>query len=299
MSRIIFARTGRWVAAFACLAGLAAALLMQPASADESKASRIVAIGGSVTEIIYALGEEDRLVGRDSTSLYPEESLALPDVGYVRALSAEGVLSIEPDLIIAIEGAGPPEAVALLKDAGVDYFEVPDGNDAGAIVEKIRAVGKVLGSDDAAARLAERVRAEIAAVTAVAEKATPPRVLFILSAQGGRIMASGTDTQAAGIIAMAGGVTALPGMSGYRQVTDEAIIEAAPDVILMMQRQGDPEGAVAELLAHPAIAATPAGRDQRVIRMEGLYLLGFGPRTASAARELHEALYAAPSGTKR
>src|SRR5690606_24397072 len=202
-----------------------------------------------------------RLVGRDSTSLFPEEALALPDVGYVRALSAEGVLSIEPDLIIAIEGAGPPEAVALLKDAGVDYVEVPDGNDAAAIVEKIRTVGKVLGTDDAAARLAERVRAEIAAVTALAEEATPPRVLFILSAQGGRIMASGTDTQAAGIIAMAGGVTALPGMSGYRQVTDEAVIEAAPDVILMMQREGDSAGAAEEILAHPAIAETPAGRN--------------------------------------
>src|SRR5690606_13928191 len=144
MSRIIFARTGRRVTAFACLAGLAPALLMQPALADESRASRIVAIGGSVTEIIHALGEEGRLVGRDSTSLFPEEALALPDVGYVRALSAEGVLSIEPDLIIAIEGAGPPEAVALLKDAGVDYVEIPEGNDTDAIVKKIRAVGAVL-----------------------------------------------------------------------------------------------------------------------------------------------------------
>ena len=93
MSRILLARAARQATAFVCLAGLAAAMLLQSASAEEGEASRIVAIGGSVTEIVYALGEQERLVGRDSTSIYPEEALALPDVGYVRALSAEGVLS--------------------------------------------------------------------------------------------------------------------------------------------------------------------------------------------------------------
>lgn len=278
--------------AIAMLAAIGITLLPTQAPAETGDARRIVSIGGSVTEIIYALGAGDRLVGRDSTSLYPPEALELPDVGYVRALSAEGVLSIEPDMIIAIEGAGPPEAVTLLKEAGVAYSEVPEGNDAEAIAQKIEAVGKVIGKEDEAAALAARVRADIAEVAALAGETDRPRVLFILTAQGGRIMASGADTQAAGIIDMAGGVNALADMSGYRQVTDEAIIEAAPDFILMMDR-GEGDAVFDEILAHPAIAATPAGRDRRLIRMEGLYLLGFGPRTASAARELHEALYAA------
>ena len=92
---------------FALAAGLAA--LISSASAED-KASRIVSIGGSITEIVYALGEEDRLIARDQTSIYPDAAKKLPDVGYIRQLSPEGVLSVNPDLVIALEGYGPPEA---------------------------------------------------------------------------------------------------------------------------------------------------------------------------------------------
>ena len=88
--------------------------------------SRIAAIGGSITEIVYALGEEKQLVARDSTSLYPEAALALPDVGYMRALSPEGVLSVNPTGILALQGSGPKEAVDVLKKASVPFIEVPE-----------------------------------------------------------------------------------------------------------------------------------------------------------------------------
>jgi iron complex transport system substrate-binding protein len=116
-------------------------------------------------------------------------------------------------------------------------------------------------------------------------------VLFVLSLQGGRVLASGTGTAADGIIAMAGGVNAITGYSGYKQLSDEALIEAAPDVILAMDRGGDHETQADELLTHPAIAATPAAAARKVVRMDGAFLLGFGPRTAAAIRELSAALY--------
>ena len=81
-------------------------------------ASRLVSIGDSITEIIFALGEQDRLVARDSTSTYPPAATALPDVGYMRALSPEGVLSVNPSAIVAVEGSGPVETLDVLKKAG-------------------------------------------------------------------------------------------------------------------------------------------------------------------------------------
>jgi iron complex transport system substrate-binding protein len=259
---------------------------------DKYDASRVVAIGGSVTEIIYALGEEGRLIARDSTSTFPEQALELPDVGYMRALSPEGVLSVDPSLIVALEGSGPPEALEVLDKASVPMVTVPDRFDAEGILEKIRIVGDVLDVEDKAETLASQTDADLKAAQAVTADITERKtVLFVLSLQGGRVLASGTNTAADGIIAIAGGLNAVTDYEGYKQLTDEAIIEAAPDVILAMDRGGDHEMQVDELLRHPAIAATPAAQNKSVVRMDGAFLLGFGPRTAAAARELSAALY--------
>jgi iron complex transport system substrate-binding protein len=239
------------------------------------------------------LGEEDRLVARDATSTWPPEAEALPDVGYMRALSAEGVLSVAPDLIVAEEGAGPPETVELLQGAAIPFVTVPDATDAAGVLARIRAVGAALGVPEKAEALAEEVGAELDAALAAAGAApgAPKRVLFVLSTAGGRIMASGTGTAADGIIGMAGGVNAVSEFEGYKQMTDEAVAAAAPDVILMMDRSGDHASTDAELFAMPAIATTPAAEAGAVVRMDGLTLLGFGPRTAEAVTALSEALH--------
>ncbi len=256
-----------------------------------SDPNRIVAIGGSITEIVYALGEEKRLVARDSTSIYPKEAFSLPDVGYMRQLSPEGVLSVNPGGILALEGAGPPEAVETLKKAEVEYVEVEDRFDHAGILSKIAAVGTALGLEDKARELSAKVDADLKATEAVTKAISErKRVVFVLSFQSGKIMASGTDTAAAGIIALAGAENAVTGYTGYKPLTDEALLQAQPDFILMMDR-GDHTAVVGELLAHPAVAATPAGKAGNVIRMDGAFLLGFGPRTASAARDLATRLY--------
>jgi iron complex transport system substrate-binding protein len=254
--------------------------------------SRIASVGGSVTEIVYALGEQDKLVARDSTSVYPEAALTLPDVGYMRQLSPEGVLSVNPSGLLVLEGSGPKEAIDVLKKASVPFISVPETYDHAGIIEKIRVVGKAFDADEKAAELAASVDADLAA----AEKLTSgipekKRVLFILSMQGGKILAAGSDSAASGIIELAGAVNAVEGFSGYKQLTDEAAILARPDIILMMDRRGGHAVPDADLFAHPAIAPTPAGQAKRIVRMDGGYLLGFGPRTAGAIRELATALY--------
>lgn len=268
-----------------------------PAFADEAAAidtSRLVSIGGAVTEIVYALQEGDRLVARDSTSLYPPEAEKLPDVGYMRALSPEGVIALNPSAILAVEGSGPPEALAVLKDAGVPFVTVPEGYDRETILRKITVVGEALGVPDKAKALVDTVSADLdqaIALAAARPESERKRVLFVLSFQGGKILAAGSHTAADGIIRLAGAINATDDtFQGYKPLSDEAVINASPDVILMMNR-GAEENIDTELLAHPAVALTPAAANKAVLRFDGLHLLGFGPRTASAVRGLNEALY--------
>ncbi|MEM5582701.1 ABC transporter substrate-binding protein [Roseibium sp. AS2] len=256
-------------------------------NAGPPQASRVVAVGGSVTEVIFALGEQDRLIARDTTSIFPEEANALPDVGYIRALSPEGVLSVDPDLVLMLEGSGPPEAVAVLKKSGVAVADVPETYTAEGIVAKVRKVGAVLGVPEKAEALAEKLEADLSAAQQDAEgKSSGVRVLFVLSTKGGRILASGSDTAADGILKLAGAENAVSDFSGYKQLSDEAILSAAPDVVLMMDRTGDHGTSAEALFEHPALGQTPAGLNNRLVKMGGQYLLGFGPRTAAAIRDL-------------
>lgn len=266
------------------------AVLAGPALADaHPNAQRIISVGGSVTEIVYALGEQDRLVGRDTTSSYPAAARALPDVGYMRRLSPEGVLSINPDLVLAEDGAGPPETIALLQGAALPMETIPGGHDRDAVGAKILAVALALGVPEKGRALSRQVLADIdAAITEVAQQPRPPRVLFVLSMQGGRIMAAGDNTSAQGILDLVGAQNALSGVDGYKLVTDEAIANSQADVILMMDRNAGRHQA--DVLLHPAILTTPAGVNQRLIQMDGLKLLGFSVRTGAAVRELSAAL---------
>ncbi len=264
----------------------------QPQAQAKSPEANVLALGGDITEIVFALGQGHRLVARDTTSTYPPEARNLTDVGYVRALSPEGVLSVEPELILAAEGAGPVEAIEVLREASIDFVTVPQGFDAQAIAEKIRVIGTALDVPERAEDLVFQMMAGLDAARAQADarEDAGKRVLFVLSTQGGRIMASGRDTGAAHIIEMAGGVNAISEFEGYKQISEEAVITAAPDVILMMDRGGNHGATPEELFALPAMAATPAAETEALVRMNGLLLLGFGPRTPDAIRELSAAL---------
>ncbi len=263
--------------------------LVTTAKADDVPADRVLSIGGSVTEIVYALGEQDRLIARDTTSSYPAATAGLPDVGYMRALSPEGILSVDPQLIIAEDGSGPPETIAVMEAADIPFITVPDGYDRAAVGAKIRAVADALGVPEKGEALALEVEAQLAALDTAA--VNPMRVMFILSTQGGRIMASGDNTAAQGIIELAGGINAVTEFEGYKPLTDEAITAANPDVIVMMDRGGDHSVLDYDLWANPAISTTSAAQSQSIVRIDGLLLLGFGPRTPEAAMQLHTALY--------
>ena len=285
--------------AFVALASLAAGAGLQPAPAraQATAAQRIVAAGGVVTEILYALGLADQVVGVDTTSLYPAAALRdKPNVGYVRALSAEGVLSLKPSLVIAIEGAGPPDTMKLIEEAGIRVERLPDDLTAPGIVTRIRTVGRLAGATEKADALAREVEAKFQTLAAERDKhAARKRVLFILSLQNGRVVVGGRHSSADAIIALAGAVNAAADVEGYKPLTDEGIIAAAPDAVLVMQR-GDHALSASDVFGLPAFAATPAARDKALIGMDGLYLLGFGPRAPDAAHDLMAAVYGRSEG---
>lgn len=255
--------------------------------------SRIVSIGGAVTEILYALGHGKDIVGVDTTSLYPAQAMKeKPNVGYMRQLSAEGVLGLNPSVVIAIAGAGPKETMNVLEAAKVPLVVIPDTYTEAGIIEKINLIGKVVGATERAACLTAQVHDDIAALEKIrAGIKTPKRVLFMLSFINGRVMAAGRGTAADGIIRMAGAVNVFSDHEAYKQINDEAVIAASPDVIVSIQRGGPGELTADTVFAQTALAATPAAATRAFVAMDGLYLLGFGPRTARAARDLAVTLY--------
>lgn len=275
---------------FALLAPLA--FIHQPAFGQSyPDANAVVSIGGPVTEIVHALGQSDRLIARDTTSRFPETVETLPDVGYMRRLSAEGVLSVGPDLILARATSGPPEAIDQLRAAAIPLVLVPDGFSEAEILSAIETVGTALGVDPAP--LASKVEAEFDALPQNIPQ-DAPRVMFILSNQGGRLNVAGADTGADGIIALAGAENVMAGAyEGYKIMSDEAIIAAAPEAILMMTGEDEHDARKAEILALPAIAQTPAGVSGAFYTVDPA-ALSFGPRTPEFARALHDILTTKP-----
>jgi iron complex transport system substrate-binding protein len=254
-------------------------------------ATRLITVGGSVTEIVFALGANDRLVGVDTSSIYPPDATEpLPKVGYQRQLSAEGVLALSPTLVIATEDAGPPPAIEQLRSAGVRILIVSATPTLDSARERIRAVGDALGKSAEARALVATLDREMAEATARI-RGERPRVLFIYARGADTVNVAGAGTAGNAMIELAGGVNAVEGFEGYRPLTSEAAVAAAPDIVLMPSHGAESVGGAASVLDLPGISLTPAGRNRRVVTMDDLLLIGFGPRTGQAVGELVTAFH--------
>ena len=248
--------------------------------------ARIVSLGGSVTETVFALGAGDRVVAVDQSSLFPGEAQALPQVGYFRTLSAEGVLSLNPDVILASEGSGPPPVLEQLEASGVEIIWVSDGSTPEAAVEKIETVAAALGLHEEGAELRARLEDELATAEELLAKVTDrPRALFVWGHGGGGVRVSGSGTGAATMLARGGAINAAAEMDGYQPITAEALLLAAPDVLVVPQSTLDGIGGLDGLLAVPGMSATPAGRERNVVVVDLLSFIGFGPRVGGALTE--------------
>ncbi|HMP97643.1 MAG TPA: ABC transporter substrate-binding protein [Kiritimatiellia bacterium] len=257
------------------------------ASADSP---RVVCLGGVVTEIVWALGAGSMVVAVDDSSIYPEDAAARPKVGYFRMISAEGVLSLRPDLIVAHEHAGPPEALSQLERAGVKLIRVTAANSIAGCLQRIREIGGAIGRPEVAEVLGKHVALNLAAWSDT-PPGPAPRVLFVFAHGAGALNVAGTDTAADEIIRLAGGRNTMTGFRGYRPLTAEAIVEADPEVVLLTTGSLGGLGGIEAVWQVPGMKATSAFTHRRVAAMDDLLLLGFGPRLPDALRELSGLLF--------
>ena len=252
-------------------------------SETDRKSRGVISIGGDITEIIYALGKIDQVIGRDTTSFYPPSVTSLPDIGYVRQLGAEGLLSLSPDLIIASSESGPPEVVEQIKQTGIPFVMAEEGFDMPSLLSRIDTIGKTLDAELEAEELAQSVIEKMKVVNKkLAEVSNKPKVLFLMSASDGTPMAAGTETAADSIIKLAEGENIFSHQSGYRAYSYEALAAAEPDVIMMMEHSLASLGGIDAIQKHPALGMTPAALTKNIIAIDGLFLLGFGPRLPEA-----------------
>jgi iron complex transport system substrate-binding protein len=267
------------------------ALALCAATAVEAAPKRVVTLGGDVTEIAYALGAGGSIVCDDQTSLYPQAATKLPQVGYLRTLAAEGVLSCKPDLIIASEDAGPPAAVTQLSASGVPFVRVQNAHTPDAVSAKIETVATALGVAKKGAALAARYRRALSDTRAkLAAYKDRPRAVFLMAQGPGGAMAAGRGSAADAMLTRAGAEN-VANFEGYKPLTPEAAIALKPDVIVVADFALKTLGGMNAFRARPEIAMTPAGKSGRIVPMDALLLLGFGPRTPQALLALGQALH--------
>ena len=301
MRRMIAASVARRIALKKMGAGalaLAAPMQVLAAVSDAgkpvAKARRIVSVGGALTEIVYALEAQGELVGVDTTSLYPAVAQQLPQVGYARTLSAEGVLSLAPTQLIATEEAGPQAVLRQVRDAGVPVAVLNANNKFEGLLDRVKQVGQITGRTDPAARLAQSLQQQWSGALAKVQQRqhAPVRVLFILAHAPNQVMVGGRETGADAMLAYAGAVNVMGGQggfAGYKPLTPEAVIAARPDIVLVTDQGLKASGGVDGILKLPGLAQTPAGRKHRIVSLEAMLLLGFGPRMPQALAELDAA----------
>ncbi|QKJ88608.1 ABC transporter substrate-binding protein [Paramixta manurensis] len=249
---------------------------------------RVVVIGGSLTEIVYALGAGERVVGVDETSLYPPPTEALPHVGIWKQLSVESVLSLRPTLLITWQDAEPRQALDTLAGLGVRVVTLPrTPATPDRLLENIRTVAEALALRPRGEALAADIEQRLAQVAQrIATVKTPVRVLFLLAPGGGSAQVAGTESVADGILRLAGGHN-VASQKQYASWGGEAMIAADPQVIVVTQQS--PQTAALDSL--PGIRHTSAWRNGRIVSIDQALILGMGPRVADAVEQLNQRFY--------
>ncbi len=268
-----------------CLGILAAASLFC-GGASAQQAQRIVSLGGTVTEIIYDLQMQHKLVADDQSSLYPEAATKLPRVGYYRAVPAEGVLSLKPDLVIASENAGPTASLEKVQSVGVKVVTVSDKPTVDSLYERIGQIAQALDVPEKGQALVAEIQANVK--QAQARPSDSLRTVLILNRTGAKLMAGG-DTTASAIMEMAGLENVLKSQRGYKPVSAESLLALKPDMIIVTNGSLQAAGGIDKFKSDPAIAFTPAVKNNRIVVMDDLLALGMGPRVGLAISQLKAA----------
>ena len=260
-----------------------------------TSSERIVSLNGSTTEILFALGVGEKVVGCDASSTYPKDvKKKLPSVGYQYGLNAEGILSLKPTLVIGRDDVKPPQVVEQLRMAGVTVLLLKEPRSFEAAKQRLLTIGKAVGCEKKAEELTKALDTDIKKLEAklASRKGKPKQKALFLYLRGTQTtLVLGKDTAPGAMFEIVGAENAAGKIKGNKPMTAEAVIAAQPDVYVLFTTGLESVGGVDGLLKLSGLALTPAGKNRRVVALDGQYLSGFGPRCARAALDLFKGIY--------
>ncbi|WP_148624980.1 heme/hemin ABC transporter substrate-binding protein [Aliarcobacter cryaerophilus] len=245
-----------------------------------SYASKIVSVGGSITETVVALGHSNELIGVDLSSSYPKEITSkLPNVGYWIDLPQEGILSLKPEVVIISNQAGPKKLVDSLPSYGIKTYIIDDQPSIESAKKKIMQVGEVLKEEQKAQEIIARIEKNVSKMQEEIKSKKKPKVLFLFSRGEGTTMAAGTATKAGVMIGLAGGENIIT-TKQFSQISGEAILQMNPDVIITSNHT------VETGIDKNIVDSTNAGKNGKIFNMDMILISGFTVRTDYALQEL-------------
>ena len=250
--------------------------------------SKIVVAGGSITEIVYFLGMEDKLVGVDITSNFPKEAKKLKSIGYLRNLSIEGILSLSPGLVLAEEDIGPPIIVNQLRKTSIDLRIIKEKNNLNGIHNKIVCISKILNTsleDNKDYVELQKKLYRVSNLKKINSKKIK-KILLILMMRGSSPVVAGKNTSGQGFIEMIGHENSMKNLNGWKPVSSEEIIKKNPDYIIITKRAFKSFSSLDQFLSIPGISSTLAAKKKNIIVKDGMSMLGFGPRTINVALDI-------------
>lgn len=252
------------------------------------QAKRIITLSGALTETVDALGYGSQIVAVDVTSIYPAYISKIPKVSKDRAVSAEGIISFSPDLVLAHENMISKSLEYQLKSAGIKVVVIKQEYTPKGALTFIRQVAQAVGNPAKGEQLTKQTELKVnKALEVVKKNPKSPKVLFLYARGTGVMMVAGKDTSMDAIIRTAGGKNAAQGFSKFKPYTTEALVNANPDIILMFDFGYKSLGGIDSILKMPGVMLTNAGKNKKIVEMDGELLVNFSVRLAEAITELN------------
>lgn len=257
---------------------------------DAEPGNRVVCVSKQINEFIYAIGAEGHLVARDLTSIFPLQITKLPSVGYHRALSAEGIISMRPSVFLTDGNVGPDAVLDRLRDVNIPIVVMNPGRSVDDAQRLLTRLGQYFHREDAAATVLAEWKRRMDGVQRDAGQwagQPGPRVLMIHFGQASNsYLALGNGGPAEQVLKWSGGENAIDKGGGMTRLTPELIAQAAPDVIIATDVGFDRFGSAEKFKELPGVDITPAGKSGRIYRVDETDLMYYGPRTPDAVARI-------------
>lgn len=244
--------------------------------------SRIVSIGSSITEIIYFLNSQDQIIAIDITSNFPEDAKKFPSVGYIRNLSAEGLLSTNPSIIISEDDIGPKNIIKQIQDTKTELRIIPEEQTLNGIIQKIQCVGNIIGQQkEAEEKISSEINPVINKIKEIKKEKdlSNIKIMMILSTEGNSTVVAGANTSGDSFIKMLGATNIFESINGWKAVTAETILLKNPDYIIIPEKDLHKQSNVNTIRENVILKETNAGKNNGYIIKDGMAILGYGPRT--------------------